>query len=374
MNNALKAEIGQRIKAEREQRRVSQEKLAEALGWNHHQIVGQVEKGEREVKAWELYEIAQFLHVELDVLLGQKKSNQHPYVLWRQKPTQDEKLLEAKFINQCDNYFWIEQLVSESNESSIFVSEELPKIRIDLQHFTSEQAYQLAEIARQTIGLGSFPANHLVNMLQSRYGVKFIVDDEIESPAACSRSSKGCSILINGKNTEVRQYFSIAHELFHLMTWDEELLKSVESCSRLHELNERLANAFAAGLLIPKENLQIELMHICPGRGVDIPDVVALAEQFQVSQEAMLYRLLNAGLISEAQVNKVKNLIPQQHPPKTSRQAISKILKSKYVRLVYLAYEHMKISRTKAAKLLNTDLSELPDLFNEYGFVEVNAY
>ena len=52
-------------------------------------------------------------------------------------------------------------------------------------------------------------------------------------------------------------------------------------------------------------------MHICTGRGVDIPDVVALAEQFQVSQEAMLYRLLNAGLISEAQVNKVKNLIPQ---------------------------------------------------------------
>ena len=119
--------------------------------------------------------------MELDVLLGQKEPNQHPYVLWRQKPTQDEKLLEAKFINQCDNYSWIEQLVSKSNESSIFVSEELPKIRIDLQHFTSEQAYQLAENARQTIGLGDFPANHLVNMLQSRYGVRFIVDDEIET-------------------------------------------------------------------------------------------------------------------------------------------------------------------------------------------------
>lgn len=369
----MKAEIGQRIKTERERRKVSQEKLAEALGWNHHQIVGQIEKGEREVKAWELYEIAQFLHVELAVLLGQQEPNQHPYVLWRQKPTHDEKLLEAKFINQCDNYSWIEQLISKSNESSIFVSEELPKVRIDLQQFTSEQAYQLAENARQTMGLGDFPASHLVNILQSRYGVRFIVDDEIEPSAACSRSSKGCYILINGKNAEVRQYFSIAHELFHLMTWDEELLKSVESSSHLHEKNERLANAFAAGLLIPKENLQTELMHICPGRNVDIPDVVALAEQFQVSQEAMLYRLLNAGLTKEAQVNKMKTLIPHISLPKTSRQAISKILKSKYVRLVYLAYEHMKISRAKAAKLLNTDLSELSDLFNEYGFVEVNT-
>lgn len=42
-----------------------------------------------------------FDHVDLNVLLRQKESNQLPYVLWRQKPAQNEKLLEAK---QCDNY------------------------------------------------------------------------------------------------------------------------------------------------------------------------------------------------------------------------------------------------------------------------------
>ncbi len=369
----MKVEIGKRIKAERERRKVSQEKLAEALGWKYHQIVGQVEKGEREIKAWELYEIAQFLHVGLDVLLGQKEPNQQPYVLWRQKPAKDEKLLESKFLSQCESYSWIEQLVSSSSESFTFISEELPRIQINLQHFTLEQAYHLAENARQTMGLGDFPANHLVSILEGRYGVRFIVDDDIEPSAACMRSSKGCYILINGRNAEVRQYFSIAHELFHLITWDEQILKAVENDSRLHMHNERLANAFAAGFLIPKEKLQTELMRICVERNVSIPEVVALAEQFQVSQDAILYRLFNSRLITEAQLNKMKERIPHISLPKTFRQAISRVLKSKYVRLVYLAYEHMKISRAKAARLLNTDLSELSDLFNEYGFVEVNA-
>jgi XRE family transcriptional regulator, fatty acid utilization regulator len=173
-------------------------------------------------------------------------------------------------------------------------------------------------------------------------------------------------IIIHGLN-------NIAHELFHLMTWDEEILKSVEKNSRLHIKNERLANAFAAGLLVPKEKLQTELMRICAEGNVGIPEVVALAEQFQVSQDAMLYRLLNARLITEAQLKEMQACIPHLFLPKKCRQAISRVLKSKYVRLVYLAYEHMKISRAKAAKLLNVDLSELSDFFNEYGFVEVNA-
>jgi len=114
-------------------------------------------------------------------------------------------------------------------------------------------------------------------------------------------------------------------------------------------------------------------MRICVEKNVAIPEIITLAEQFQVSQEAMLYRLSNVGLITETQLNEMKVRIPLLTLPKAFRQAISRALKSKYVRLVYLAYEHMKISRAKAAKLLNTDLSELSDLFNEYGFVEVNG-
>src|SRR5262245_5166373 len=120
----MKAEIGQRIRAERERKRISQEKLAKALGWNHHQIVSDVEQGKREVKAWELYEIAKFLHVDMDILVGSKESQQQPYILWRQKPTQKEKILEARFINECENYLWIEEVISSARPPSAAVLEE----------------------------------------------------------------------------------------------------------------------------------------------------------------------------------------------------------------------------------------------------------
>lgn len=246
--------------------------------------------------------------------------------------------------------------------------------KIDLVNFTLEQAYQLAESIRQCMALGNFPTAQLLGVLEDRYGIKFIVDnDEMEPSAACSRSEKGCFILINGRNVEVRQYFSIAHELFHLITWDEEMLKLVDGNQDYHEKNEQLANAFAAGLLIPKEKLEIEASKICAIKSISPSDVIALAEQFQVSKEAMMYRMRNMGLISQKQLNEIKERLQVVVNPKTSSQTIAHSLQSKYVRLVYIGLEHVKISRAKAAKLLNVDLCDLSDFFNEYGFAEVNA-
>jgi Zn-dependent peptidase ImmA (M78 family)/transcriptional regulator with XRE-family HTH domain len=366
-------DIGQRIRSERERKKVSQEKLAKALGWNHHQIVSEMEQGKREIKAWELYEIAKFLQVNLAVLIGNEEPLAQPYVLWRQKPSQDQKLLEARFINECDNYLWVEQAVSSADQPTI-AFEELPRKKIDFLKFTLDHAYRLAESVRQLMALGDFPAAQLLGVLEDRYGVKFIVDPHhMPSSAVCSRSDRGCFILINGRNSESRQYFSIAHELFHLITWDQEMLELIEENISYHEKNEQLANAFAAGLLIPKEKLQTEAARICGPHSMTAPDVVALAEQFQTSKDAMLYRMVNVNLISNKQFKEIKERLQQAPRSKESHPTVTHFLRSKYVRLVYLAYAHVKISRAKAAKLLHVDLCDLSDLFNEYGFVEFEA-
>lgn len=371
----MKTEIGQKIKFERERKKVSQDKLAKVLGWNHHQIVSDVEQGKREVKAWELYEIAKFLHIDLNTLLGKEECPSQPYVLWREKPTQDEKLLEGQFINQCNNYVWIEKLLSNTQETSTVVLEELPKKIIDFHKFSLDHAYMLAENIRQLMSLGDFPATQLTGVLEDRYGVKFIVEAGMMEPsAACSRSENGCFILINGQNSGCRQYFSIAHELFHLITWDQEMLKLIESDSRHHKKNERLANAFAAGLLIPKEKLQTEVSRISCNKSISPSDVIALSEQFQVSKDAMLYRMLNVNVISKKQFEEIEQRLKQISNSRSLSQAVGHLLRSKYVRLVYLACEHVKISRAKAAKLLNIDLCDLSDFFNDYGFTEVNAH
>jgi hypothetical protein len=125
--------------------------------------------------------------------------------------------------------------------------------------------------------------------------------------------------------------------------------------------------------LIPQEKLQTEVEKICAIRKIGASDVIALTEQFQVSKKAMLYRLLNVKLITEKEFNEIEQLLPPSPPKKASRPVVAHFLRRKFVRLVYLAYEHVKISRAKAAKLLNIDLCDLSDLFNEYGFVEING-
>ncbi len=368
----MKVELGKRIKTERERRKVSQEKLAKAVGWNHHQIVSEVEQGGREIKAWELQKIANFLSIDMDVLLGNKEPPELPYVLWRKKPEQDGKLLETHFLTDCANYIWIEQVVSEKEDAVVL--EELPRKKIDITKFTYEDAYKLAGTIRQHMGLGEFPTAQLIGVLEDRYDIKFIVDHaDIEPSAACSRSEKGCFIFINGRDPESRQYFSIAHELFHLITWDLEMLQLIDSSPKLHKKNEQLADAFAAGLLIPQEKLLTEVEKICDIPTIGAADVIALTEQFQVSKKAMLYRLLNMKLINEKTFNEIDKLFPLNPTARNSRQVVAHVLRRKLVRLVYLACEHVKISRAKAAKLLKIDLCDLSDVFNEYGFVEINV-
>jgi Zn-dependent peptidase ImmA (M78 family) len=105
---------------------------------------------------------------------------------------------------------------------------------------------------------------------------------------------------------EVRQRFTIAHELGH---WRLHGKKEVivdhlvridfrddrASAATHHE--EIQANAFAAELLMPSEFILLELKKRGLSEAEGVGEVVEdLAERFEVSQQAMEYRLVNLGL------------------------------------------------------------------------------
>ncbi len=368
----MKPKIGQNIKKARELRGFEQKDLAEAIGLVR-QSISDIELGKREVKALELYAIARFLHVSPASILDQDSSESEEAisVLWRQKPTRNEKASESKFVAKCEEYCWIEQLVFGSNAVPKIASS-LPNVSIDLNQFTCNHAYDLAESIRREMSLGDFPASQLMNVLEEFYDVKFIVDDECEASAASSRSHKGSFTLINGKNVEPRQHFSVAHELFHLITWSDKLLHLVKNDKNLHKKNEQLADAFAAGLLIPQEKLRAEMAQICAEKNLTAADIFVLAEQFRVSSLAMLYRIWNLKLINKIRFEEIKNQLPVNSLSISSAPLVHR-LRSKFVRLVYLAYERAQISRAKAAKLLGVDLSDLSDHFQEYDLMEMHG-
>ncbi len=126
------------------------------------------------------------------------------------------------------------------------------------------------------------------------------------------RSGRVPVIGVNALDAAVRQRFTIAHEIGHLLLHDEPLYidrhylppeKSLLSPSRrflrdgvssqASNPQEIQANRFAAALLMPRGFLDEDL------KKMKIPlsalDVERLAKRYKVSQQAMILRLVNLG-------------------------------------------------------------------------------
>ena len=104
-----------------------------------------------------------------------------------------------------------------------------------------------------------------------------------------------------------RQRFSIAHELGHnelnhkgevIVDSGIRVNKRDPKSQTASDADEREANAFAAALLMPANQVQDAVAEMLPERPGQGRIVNALALKFNVSEEAMHYRLLNLGIFS----------------------------------------------------------------------------
>ncbi|MFH8564627.1 ImmA/IrrE family metallo-endopeptidase [Streptomyces sp. NPDC017988] len=122
------------------------------------------------------------------------------------------------------------------------------------------------------------------------------------------RDGQAPVIGVNDAHSELRQRFTIAHELGHLLlhpgreiVLDRPVRVNLRdrTSSMATDQEEVQANAFAASLLMPAPMLRSELMKLDPAVRQD-PDrcTSELADVFKVSTAAMGFRLINLGLVS----------------------------------------------------------------------------
>ena len=113
---------------------------------------------------------------------------------------------------------------------------------------------------------------------------------------------------VNSSNSQVRQRFTIAHELGHLTLHEghdlilERLMRlnfRDATSSTASDEEEIQANQFAAELLMPRVLLQKAINLLLEGRPLtDLELVRRLARRFEVSQQAMEYRLASLGILT----------------------------------------------------------------------------
>lgn len=387
---------------------MSQDELAKKLGFSSRQIVSQMENGERQVSAVELNALAQlfgvsmthFFPTENDSLSGVPEQGSvdsvgvkgsDGRVLWRARPTSDATLLGAQFLRAAADFALFERL--HDGDRPVLRRKKLPNYEVDLRSFTRSHAEDLARRVRDEIGLDvRCPATSLVRTLDEDYGVRFFTDEQIPLMAEKKRESKNQSgdssfgsaacalaedsvpcILVNSSEPRWRQNFSVAHELFHLVTWSNQTLDAIEADAEHASRVEKLAEAFAAALLMPPDSVQKEVHAAVTDGKIALSSLVAIARSFDVSLHACLIRLGNLKHLKQETVTELLENKELKRIDRVSREAVGSDgyrYSSRLLRLGYVLMERGDVSRAKVARALGISLVDLDDLLESEGLVE----
>lgn len=143
------------------------------------------------------------------------------------------------------------------------------------------------------------PVKKLARMKGAKIRYEPYEDDNQELSGVLFREGDKKIIGVNSLHAPVRQRFTIAHEIGHLLLHtDDDLFVdgTVQAFSRDQKSRQATdrkeidANQFAAALLMPKQFLAERIQE---GRTVNLSRLYELAEEFRVSAEAMTFRLSN---------------------------------------------------------------------------------
>jgi len=357
--------IGRNIRKRRKKLGLTQRDLAEEVKLGHHQTISAIERGERELRASELANIARVLKTSTNNLLEPEQVSEEAPVLWRDKP-EDRGTKEAQFRKRCEQYHLLEKVLDQKQMNRLTSQVEEPL----------DNLQGLAEKVRNTMNLGSKPASSLRQTLEEDYFVKIWFLDMGESGSgACTKDHFGCGILINRSEAPWRMNFSLAHELFHLLTWEETVAGMSESEGTLSKGVESKANTFAANLLLPAQDVFDHFSEKIEQNEVFYSDLIKFSRSFKVSTETLIWRLHNLNLINRETVNRILDDDGFREMDKSTMNEYWETPPEKperFVRLTGLAFMRDKISKAKAADLLDTSLFDLEDTFKRYGISTTN--
>ncbi len=351
----IRRRLADNIRGRREQVGLTQAQLAERVGFSSAQIVSSIERGERDVKAVELAAIAQALRCDLvDLFTEEQRVTLPSVVAWRERPVDAEEQA-ARLLQLCEWYALAEEWTDEESVC------ELPEVRAPRGSANVLWARATAEQVRDSLGLGSLPAASLYQTLEERCGVKIFHFSDLHGSAACAWGDFGAGIALNAKEPSRRRNFSLAHELFHLITREDLGPEHSGANSWWSAHIEKLANAFASSLLLPESSLSASLEAHREEHGITWGGLVEVAREFDVSTEALLWRLVSLGILKEGQTHQLLANPAFRHLDHSTftEERSPELMPERYLRLLELAYLRGEVSAARLAEMTGRTLADV---------------
>ena len=342
--------IGQRLKLARSAASLSLRALAARIGNRvTAQAIGKYERNESMPGSGVLIALADALDVSVDYLVGDQKMVLEA-VEFRKKITskREEARIEAKVLYLLERYLLVEELLGlHSVEWHRPPEAPYPVVR-DI--FEADRA---ARSLRDHWSLGNDPIPNLIELLEEQ-GIKVLAVDSAKIDgltARVRRTGKGMVpvIVVNRQDWRERQYFTLAHELGHLI---------MEVASGLDE--EKAAHRFAGAFLMPANVLWAKIGKHRTSIGWS--ELFELKQLFGTSVQAVTYRCKDLGIFSEALFRRLFNDFNRfgwRRPPYEEPHAMKGEEPKRFERLTFRALAERAVSEAKAAELLGVSVREL---------------
>jgi len=361
MDKALQSRIARRLKARRETAGLTQDQLAAAMGFNNRQTLAAVEAGERAIKPAELAMAADTLAVTPDFFTDSFTAAGEAAFSFRAEadPGADVSSFESLAGGWLATY---EALGTGEGAASSYLTPSLA--------LTRNSSYEAAQAAAKDVGqrlrLGRVPARDLQFALEREWGILVLyVDAPRGISGAASRLDGLQSIMINRNEPSARRNYDLAHELFHLLTWDAMPPRRIDSerPSSADKRIEELANNFAAALLMPAATLAAGWD---ASRTLDWHAwMAATALDLEVSLSALRWRLVNLGLADSSELPSEAELrVTAVRPDSGAKPQLFNVA---LVHRIHTAVESGRLSLRKASRILGLDAAGFAALCSAYG-------
>ncbi|WP_165449103.1 XRE family transcriptional regulator [Rhizobium ruizarguesonis] len=356
--------IGPRIKALREERNLSQDDLARLFGFKDRQTVSAIETGERRVTAEELMIAVEKLGASLDyftdpfLLIGEGRFS------WRQTNVGPQRL--NAYERSAGR--WIAAFRAIAPQ----VGRVAPLLRRALGlHKGSrfEDAMEAGERFVAEFELGDVPAARLSEVMERELGILVLHVNAVDgiSGAAC-RLPELDVVLINRHEVVGRRHFDLAHELFHILTWDAMPPEHSEEARETGGNRvEQLANNFASAVLMPAAVLDRF------GDWAAIPErelparLNAAADALLVTASALKWRLVALDRLKPAAARAVPDATLRNNGRDVAPVAPPPLFSKPFLEVIALAVDQGRVSARRAAGVVDLTVDELDDLLTTHG-------
>jgi Zn-dependent peptidase ImmA (M78 family)/DNA-binding XRE family transcriptional regulator len=368
---AVSALVGQRLKALREEKNFSQDELARVFGFKDRQTVSAIETGERRLSADELLIAVQKLGASLDYFTDPFRLVGEGHFNWRQSGVPAQVLGAYERIAG--------QLIAAFRTLGTEVGEKPSLERRALRLTKSsrfEDAAEAGERFAAQYNLGDVPAQRLTEVMERELNILVLMvtpTDSGVSGAACRLPDLDV-VLINRDEVPGRRHFDLAHELFHILTWDAMPPVHVEEATETGGANrvEQLANSFASALLMPTRVVKGAADWRNLKGDAFISKLNEMADRLEVTSLALLWRLVSLGLLQSADARGVPAdaIRNNGHPTglfAEERPERPPLFSKRFVEIIARAVDEGRVSIRKIASLLGHSVDDLSDIFAAHG-------